>query len=102
MTKADIVDNVYETVGGFSKKEASEVVEEVFKAMKETLASGDGEIKVARFGKFVVREKVEREWTNPLTGQTSRIPARRVLRFYPSDKLRNMLNPHRVRIGKSA
>lgn len=101
MTKADIIDNVYETVGGFSKKEASEVVDEVFKTMKEILAAGDGEIKISGFGKFVVREKVEREWTNPLTGQTSRIPARRVLRFYASEKLRATLNPHRVR-GKTA
>lgn len=100
MTKADIIDNVYETVGGFSKKEASEVVEEVFKTMKEILATGDGEIKISGFGKFVVREKVEREWTNPLTGQLSKIPARRVLRFYASEKLRGTLNPHRVR-GKT-
>ena len=30
MTKADIVENVYEKVGGFSKKEAAEFVENVF------------------------------------------------------------------------
>lgn len=97
MTKADIIDNVYETVGGFSKKEASEIVEEIFHTMKEVLAAGDGEIKISGFGKFVVREKIEREWTNPLTGQTSKIPARRVLRFYASEKLRAVLNPHRVK-----
>lgn len=101
MTKADIIDHVYETVGGFSKKEASEVVEEVFRTMKETLACGDGEIKISGFGKFVVRSKAERKWTNPLTGEITMIPARRVLRFYPSEKLRATLNPHRAR-GKSA
>ena len=37
MTKADIVENVYEKVGGFSKKEAAEIVETVFDAIKETL-----------------------------------------------------------------
>ena len=30
MTKADIIENVYEKVGGFSKKEAAEIVETVF------------------------------------------------------------------------
>jgi nucleoid DNA-binding protein len=30
MTKADIIESVYEKVGGFSKKEAAEIVETVF------------------------------------------------------------------------
>ena len=34
MTKAEIIDAVYEKVGGFSKKEAAEVVEAVFDTMK--------------------------------------------------------------------
>jgi hypothetical protein len=36
MTKADIVETVYEKVGGFSKKEAAEIVETVFDTVKET------------------------------------------------------------------
>lgn len=95
MTKADIVDSVYDTVGGFSKKEASEVVDEIFRTIKETLATGDGEIKISGFGKFVVREKRARRWTNPLTREVSEIPTRRVLRFSASEKLRTRLNPHR-------
>ena len=39
MTKAEIIDCVYEKVGGFSKKESAEVVEAVFETMKETLAA---------------------------------------------------------------
>ncbi len=100
MTKADIIDSVYDSVGGFSKKEASEVVDEVFRAMKETLACEGGEIKISGFGKFLVRAKAARRWTNPLTGEVSEIPTRRVLRFYASEKLRARLNPHRVR-GKA-
>jgi hypothetical protein len=34
MTKADIVETVYEKVGGFSKKEAAEIVETVFDTIK--------------------------------------------------------------------
>ena len=41
MTKADIVENVYEKVGGFSKKEAAEIVETVFNVVKETLERGE-------------------------------------------------------------
>ena len=34
MTKADIIESVYEKVGGFSKKEAAEIVETVFNVVK--------------------------------------------------------------------
>ncbi len=40
MTKADIIEAVYEKVGGFSKKEAAEIVESVFNQIKETLERG--------------------------------------------------------------
>ena len=39
MTKADIIEAVYEKVGGFSKKEAAEIVESVFNTIKDTLVS---------------------------------------------------------------
>ena len=35
MTKADIIESVYEKVGGFSKKEAAEIVETVFNVVKQ-------------------------------------------------------------------
>jgi hypothetical protein len=38
MTKAEIVEQIYEQVG-FSKKESAELVEKVFEAIKETLAN---------------------------------------------------------------
>jgi integration host factor subunit alpha len=34
VTKAEIIDSVYEKVGGFSKKESAEIVETVFDTMK--------------------------------------------------------------------
>ena len=39
MTKAEIVEQIYEQVG-FSKKESAELVEKVFQTIKETLAAG--------------------------------------------------------------
>lgn len=94
MTKAEIIDAIYERVGGFSKKEASEVVEAVFDAMKEVLETGQ-KIKIARFGNFVVRAKKQRVGRNPQTGAPIPITARRVLKFHPSDKLKHALNPHK-------
>ena len=55
MTKADIVEKVYEKIG-FSKKESSELVELVFDTMKATLERSE-KIKISGFGNFVVRQR---------------------------------------------
>jgi integration host factor subunit alpha len=95
MTKAEIIDCVYDQVGGFSKKESAEVVEAVFDTMKETLARGD-RVKISGFGNFVVREKKQRIGRNPQTGEPIPISARRVLTFKPSQVLKNILNPQKA------
>lgn len=90
MTKADIVEKVYQKIG-FSKKEASELVELVFTSLKDVLTNGD-KVKISGFGNFVVREKNERVGRNPQTGEQIKISARRVLTFRPSQVLKAMLN----------
>ncbi len=94
MTKAEIVEQIYERVG-FSKKEAAELVEKVFEIMKETLAAGE-KVKISGFGNFVVREKNARKGRNPQTGQEILLAARRVLTFKPSLVLKNVLNETEV------
>lgn len=90
MTKADIVEHIYEKVG-FSKKESAELVEKVFTIIKDTLANGE-KVKISGFGNFVVREKNARKGRNPQTGEEIRLAARRVLTFKPSLVLKNILN----------
>ena len=90
MTKADIVESVYNKVG-FSKKESAEIVELVFHTMKETLEQGE-KIKISGFGNFIVREKNARIGRNPQTGEVIEISARRVLTFRPSQVLKSALN----------
>jgi len=90
MTKADIVEALYEKVG-FSKKEAADLVELVFDSLKQTLAKGE-KIKISGFGNFLVREKRARIGRNPQTGEQIEISARRVLTFRPSQVLRAEVN----------
>lgn len=90
MTKADIIEGVYEKVG-FSKKESAEIVELVFDTVKETLERGD-KIKISGFGNFQVRGKKARVGRNPQTGKEIEISARRVLTFRPSQVLKSALN----------
>lgn len=90
MTKADIIENVYEKVG-FSKKESAEIVEMVFDTIKETLEQSE-KIKISGFGNFVIRSKKPRVGRNPQTGEEIEISARKVLTFKPSQVLKNALN----------
>lgn len=90
MTKAEIIETIYEKVG-FPKKEAADVVEMVFDTIKETLERGEN-IKISGFGNFVVRSKRPRQGRNPQTGESIEISERRVLTFRPSQILRHALN----------
>ncbi|UCC66665.1 MAG: integration host factor subunit alpha [Deltaproteobacteria bacterium] len=90
MTKADIVESVYEKVG-FSKKEAAQMVEMVFEIMKDNLERGE-KIKISGFGNFLVKEKRARKGRNPQTGKEIEISPRRVLSFKPSQALKKLLN----------
>jgi len=90
MTKADIVEKVYQKIG-FSKKEASELVELVFDSLKNQLQTGQ-KVKISGFGNFIVRGKNQRVGRNPQTGEQIMIDARRVLTFRPSQVLKAMLN----------
>ena len=94
MTKAEIVEQIYEQVG-FSKKESAELVEKVFQTIKETLSEGE-KVKISGFGNFVVRPKNARKGRNPQTGQEILLDARRVLTFKPSLVLKNVLNDEPV------
>jgi integration host factor subunit alpha len=86
LTKADLVEAVHRKVG-FSKKDASEVVERVFETMKQTLERGE-DLKLSGFGKFDVRRKNARRGRNPKTEEGLIIPARTVVTFKASQVLK--------------
>lgn len=90
LTKAEIVESIYEKIG-FSKKESADIVEMIFDTMKVTLEKGE-KIKISGFGNFVVRHKKPRVGRNPQTGQAIEISERRVLTFRPSQILKAALN----------
>jgi integration host factor subunit alpha len=90
MTKADLVDLIYERVGS-SKKEACEVVDAVFAIIRDSLRQGR-KVKVSGFGTFVVNHKHARKGRNPQTGEPITIVSRRVLSFKPSQVLKERVN----------
>jgi integration host factor subunit alpha len=90
MTKADLVESVYQKTG-FSKKDSAEIIETVFDLIKSTLEDGE-KIKIAGFGNFVVKEKSTRRGRNPQTGEEIEISSRRILTFKPSQVLKSAIN----------
>jgi integration host factor subunit alpha len=86
ITKADIVERIFKEAN-FSKKESQDLVDLVFKVIKDTLAKGE-KVKISGFGNFVIRDKSTRVGRNPQTGEAMDISARRVLTFKPSQILK--------------
>lgn len=90
MTKAEIIARIYEKVG-FSKKEATDVVEATFEIIKGCLEKGE-KVKISGFGNFVVNSKRPRKGRNPQTGEEIIIAGRKVLTFKASQIFKKSLN----------
>ncbi len=90
MTKADLIESIYEKVG-LSKKESSQIVEHIFDLIRARLEDG-GKVKISGFGNFTIREKNVRRGRNPQTGDEIKIAARNVLTFKASPVLKKALN----------
>jgi len=90
MTKAEIIARIYEKVG-FSKKDATDVVEATFEIIKGCLEKGE-KVKISGFGNFVINAKRPRKGRNPQTGEEIIIAGRKVLTFKPSQILKKGLN----------
>ena len=90
MTKADIVERIQNSTG-MTKKDAGEAVECFFDTLKATLESGE-DIKIARFGNFVVKSKTARRGRNPQTGEEITIESRQELTFKARTILRQAIN----------
>ena len=86
LTKADFAEQVLDQLG-FIKREAHEIVECFFEAIKDTLEQGE-QVKLSGFGNFTLRDKSGRPGRNPKTGEAVLITPRRVVTFKVSPKLK--------------
>ncbi|UCG76181.1 MAG: integration host factor subunit beta [Gemmatimonadota bacterium] len=84
MTKADLVEQVYEAIGpGVTKKDCAAIIDAFLNAVKQSLSSGE-HIEIRGFGTFKVRRRKPRLARNPRTGDPVRVPSRAVPVFKPS------------------
>ncbi len=90
LTKKDIVERIQNQLG-FPKNQSIDITEALLELIKSSLESGE-DVLVSGFGKFSVREKNERRGRNPATDEDLMLPARRVVTFKCSGKLREKIN----------
>ncbi|MCL4542374.1 MAG: integration host factor subunit alpha [Deltaproteobacteria bacterium] len=90
MTKSDMADKIRSKVG-LTSAESLAYVNSFFDFIKSEV-EGDGQIKLAGFGSFLIKEKKRRRGRNPQTGKPIYISERRVLKFRPSVVLKSKIN----------
>jgi integration host factor subunit alpha len=86
LTKADIVEEINERLG-LTKKDIAQVVDLFFEIIKEGLRN-DEHIELRGFGTFEVKTREEREARNPKTGDSVKVPKRKVPYFRPGKDLK--------------
>ncbi len=89
VTKTGLVNEVAKRAG-LTKAQAHKAVDAVISAITDTLAKG-GSVNLVGFGSFVVAQRKARKGRNPRTGRTMTIPARKVVRFRPGRRLREVV-----------
>lgn len=87
MKKQDLANMVHEMVGG-TKTQSEAVIKGLFDAMAEEMAKG-GTVDIAGFGKFEGADRAARDARNPRTGETVRVPAKRVPKFKAGKALKD-------------
>jgi len=91
ITKADLVQQVYNNHEELTKIQATEAVEAFLRISKDSLIGGS-DLLLSGFGKFNVREKSSRKGRNPQTGEDLVLESRRVVTFKPSGILKTKVN----------
>jgi nucleoid DNA-binding protein len=88
LTKADLVDVVYDRHGGLTRDEAAEIVDAIFKTVKLSLGEGRT-VRIKNFGTFEITERPGRTGVNPVSGERIFIPPHKGLSFRPSRRLKD-------------
>ena len=89
LTKAQVADLLFDHIG-LNKRESKDMVDAFFDLIADSLIDGQ-DVKISGFGNFQIRTKASRPGRNPRTGEAIPIPARRVVTFHASHKLKEQI-----------
>ena len=90
LTKKDLVNMIYMQVG-FSKQITENLVEEFFSIIGSNLSKKKN-VKISKFGTFLIKSKSSRIGRNPKTKEEKEISKRDVVLFKPSKEFKEFLN----------
>jgi DNA-binding protein HU-beta len=88
MNKGELISAVAKKAG-LTKKDSEKFVNAFIEVVYECAKKSEP-IRIPRFGVFKVLERKERVARNPRTKELVKVPATKVLRFYPSLELRDL------------
>ncbi len=89
MTKNDLVAKIAKD-SGITKAQAAKAANSFINAIEKSLKSGQ-KVTFVGFGTFKVVERKARNGRNPKTGEVIRIPKKKIPKFVPGKKLREMI-----------
>lgn len=90
ITRSDIASNICDEIG-LSRKDAGEILDMVIDEIKAELIAGK-DVKIAKFGSFLLKHKNARIGRNPKTGVEAEITPRTVISFRPSNNIKKAIN----------
>jgi len=85
MNKGDLVEKVAKECD-LSKAAAEKALNSILDTISGAMAAGD-KVTLIGFGTFSVSNRAAREGRNPQTGETMKIPARKIVKFKAGSKL---------------
>ena len=91
LSKGDRINKVYDSRTTLTEKDALKAVETILHTIQSSLESNEY-VLLSGFGKFSVKSTSDRKGRNLQTGESLMITARNVIKFQPSEKLREKVN----------
>ena len=90
ITRKDLYNKINQTIG-FSKSTSSNIIDDFFEILIKEIIENN-EVKITSFGTFQVINKKERIGRNPKTKVEAKISARKIVKFKPSQIIKEKIN----------
>ncbi len=94
VTKDEFIERLSQK--GYTKRDAGIVMDDFIKTLEEALVGGES-VMFHGFGTFEIRERAERESSNPQTKERIVIPSYRAAHFTPGKKLKREIKEGLIR-----
>ena len=91
LSKARLIEKIDQRGLGYSKEELGDFINSFIGILSDTLINGE-EMRLSKFGNFIVKDKVARVGRNPNTDEKLIISRRKVVSFKASPVLNQALN----------